>query len=92
MRKHPHCDEWESYSVFYTWSVYNGYTNDAILRPIDESIPYGPNNCVWYTSEKVIEIDKKRADEWNAVVNRIRKHFDMPPLAGTSYEENNHGE
>lgn len=88
MRKHPHIDLWESYSVFYTWSVYNGYTGEAILRQIDKSLPYGPDNCVWYTSEKVVDIDKKRAEEWNAVVNRIRKHYGMPPLK----EENNHGE
>lgn len=96
MRKHPHIDLWESYSVFHTWSVYNGYTLGSWLRRIDETLPYGPDNCVWYiTDDNDRPLDaeeRKRADEWNAVVNRIRKHYGMPPLSGTSYEENNNGE
>lgn len=90
MRKHPHIIEWESYSVFHAWSVYNGYTNDAILRRINEDLPYDPDNCEWYTQEKVVEIDKKRVDEWNAVVNRIRAHYGMPPIGID--KENNDGE
>lgn len=88
MRKHPHIIEWESYSVFHTWAVYNGYTVEAWLRRIDESQPYAPENCVWYTSEEDAPVDQKRADEWNAVVNRIRKHYGMPPI-GIDKENNN---
>lgn len=90
MRKHPHIIEWESYSVFHTWAVYNGYTLDSWLRRIDESQPYAPENCVWYTSEEDAPVDQKRADEWNAVVNRIRKHYGMPPIGID--KENNNGE
>ena len=90
MRKHPHIDLWESYQVFYTWSMYNGYTVEAWLRRIDDTLPYGPDNCAWYIPEKEQSFtaeEKERADEWNKVVNRIRKHFGMPPLEGTSYGE-----
>lgn len=90
MRKHPHIDLWESYQVFYTWSMYNGYTIEAWLRRIDESLPYGPDNCTWYVHEKEQPLsseEKARADAWNKVVNRIRKHYGMPPLEGTSYAE-----
>jgi hypothetical protein len=84
VRKHPHCDAWESYAVFYEWSTYNGYTPDAALRLIDRSKPYGPDNCEWYISD-TMKIDYERAAEWDAVVNRIRKQLGMPPLEGTNY-------
>lgn len=86
-RRHPHCESWESYSVFYEWSVYNGYTPDAVLRLIDKDKPYGPDNCEWYISEKTMKIDYARAAEWNAAINRIRKRLGMEPLEGTSYAD-----
>ena len=87
VRKHPHCEEWNYYPAFYTWAVYNGYTVGAWLRLVDENKPYDPDNCVWYTKDmdEDTPIDWKRADEWNAVVNRIRRNLGMPPLEGTDY-------
>ena len=83
LRAHPHCEEWDSYKVFYTWAVYNGYTLDAWLRRIDENEPYGPDNCKWITNEKVHSPDDARAKEWNDVINNIRKNLGLPPLEGT---------
>ncbi len=85
VRKHPHCEEWDYYPTFYDWAIHNGYTLGAPLRLIDKSKPYSPKNCVWYADEKDMTIDEARAAEWNAVVNRIRKHYGMPPLEGTNY-------
>lgn len=91
MKKHPHCESWESYAMFYNWAVYNGYTPGARLQPIDVSQQYGPDNCVWCGTDDADRVltpeEQKRADEWNTVVNRIRKRLGMPPLEGTSYAD-----
>lgn len=83
IRKRPHCEQWESFLPFYNWSVKNNYSLGAKLRLIDKEKPYCPENCVWY-SPKLDEDDPppppKWADEWNKTVNRIRKHYGMPPL------------
>lgn len=89
VRKHPHCDEWNDFQTFYTWAMQNGYALGTWLRLIDESKPYCPSNCEWHLSG--ISYEKKSADcewiyDWNATVNRIRKHYGMPPLEGTEYD------
>jgi hypothetical protein len=83
LRAHPHCEEWESYQVFYTWAIYNGYSLGAWLRLIDPEKPYGPDNCHWILDDKASAPDPTRAKEWNDAINRIRKNLGMPPLEGT---------
>lgn len=88
IRMNPHCEEWDSFPGFYNWAMKNGYTLSAWLRLVDALGPYCPENCVWYFPGE----DKwKRAntdswiEKWNRSVNRIRKHYGMPPLEGTDY-------
>ena len=85
-RKHPHCEEWEYFPAFYNWAMQSDYEVGWWLRRIDINKPYEPGNCVWYPSganEKTVS--PEWIDNWNKTVNRIRKHYGMPPLEGTKY-------
>ena len=80
MRRYPHCEEWNHFPTFYEWAMQNGYKLGAWLSKIDDDKPFEEKNCVWYFLS-----DEKRVADWNRAVNRIRKHYGMPPLEGTKY-------
>ena len=89
MRKSPHCEEWDDFIGFYTWAMQSDYVLGAWLRLHDEGEMYCPDNVFWYfpgSTEDVIPT-LEWADEWNKTVNRIRKHYGMPPLRGTDYDD-----
>lgn len=81
VRKKPHTSAWDSFPIFYEWAVNSGCTPNAKLLLVDTTLPYSPDNCVWEDDDA--KRAAERAAEWNAVVNRIRKQFGMPPLEGT---------
>jgi hypothetical protein len=86
VRKKPHYEEWDDFTVFYNWALQSGYTIGAWLRRLDMRKPFTPDNSIWYISgESEKNIPPEWADGWNKTVNRIRKHYGMPPLEGTSY-------
>ena len=86
IRRLPHCNEWDTFPAFYEWAMQSGYTLGAWLRIIDRTDPYSPDNCWWHTpGDTDEEISYEWADSWNKTVNRIRKHYGMPPLEGTTY-------
>ena len=86
VHKKPHDTEWDDFPGFYEWAMSSGFEPDSRLRLIDSEQPYSPNNCTWENKPNEKDtISKARAAEWDAVVNRIRKHFGMEPLEGTSY-------
>ena len=88
IRRHPHCDEWTDYQTFYEWALREGYKIGDWLVLLDPDKPYGPDNCKWHMAHYA---DPPPSDytawvyEWNVTVNRIRKHYGMPPLEGTNY-------
>lgn len=83
---YPHIESWGYFPTFYEWAMQSGYEIGAWLRRIDTKGPYSPDNCVWYTPQEEKEyIPQEWADGWNKAVNRIRKHYGMPPLRGTTY-------
>lgn len=88
LRRYPYCEEWDRFPAFYNWAMQNGFIIGTRLQRIDDSQPYGPDNCEWYVPRKMTDdpaVSQKWADEWNKTVNRIRKHYGMPPLEGTEY-------
>lgn len=89
-RSNPHCEEWEWFPAFYNWSMSNGYALGLRLRLKDESQPYCPENCVWRPARGVYDNTFDAESwiyDWNISVNRIRKHYGMPPLEGTNYAD-----
>lgn len=88
LRRYPYCEEWEDFPAFYEWSMRAGYSIGDWLRLIDSDKPYGPTNCVWYSTTRAENPPPDMLaweDDWNRAVNRIRKHYGMPPLRGTNY-------
>lgn len=86
VQKAPHCEEWDNFPVFHDWAIKNGYAIGSWLCMVDKNKPYEPSNCVWYVPGKDEKnVQPSWADKWNNTVNRIRKHYGMPPLEGTEY-------
>lgn len=47
------CEEWKNnFSVFYEWSIQNGYKDDLSIDRIDVNGNYHPENCRWATSKQ----------------------------------------
>ena len=85
MRKSAHCEEWDFFPTFYEWSINEGYEDGAWLMRDDKNAPFDPDNCFWYHPCTESRISQEFVDKWNETVNRIRKHYGMPPLEGTEY-------
>ena len=86
IRRSPCCEEWDYYPTFYNWAMQNGYSIGAGLQRTNKDDPYSPDNCYWkFDNECQKRCPEKWTDLWNKTVNRIRKHYGMPPLEGTNY-------
>lgn len=82
INKFPHCKEWECFPTFYEWAMENGYEVGTWLNRDDNDKPYSPDNCIWYKpqSDGISPEWAEWIKRWNKTVNRIRKHYGMPPL------------
>ena len=81
MNKGERCEEWKHFPAFYEWAVSHGYEDGAWLAKHDKSKPFSPENCSWYIpTKKYQDIPPEMVAKWNETVNRIRKHYGMPPL------------
>ena len=86
IHRSPHCEEWEYFPTFYKWAMQSGYRVGAWLQKVDANEPYEASNCIWYyPGGDKKNVPRSWADKWNETVNRIRKHYGMPPLEGTEY-------
>lgn len=86
VRQKPHPPEWDFFPNFYEWALSGGFEPGAKLCLLNAKQPYSTDNCVWEVKNDEDAYNKARAAKWNATVNRIRKHFGMEPLEGTSYD------
>lgn len=85
-----HDEQFENYADFYGWAINNGYTIGSKLCRIDDTKPYGPDNCMWKTKEvrreeseaerKKRTGDNARIRAWNKTVNKLRVACGKPPF------------
>jgi hypothetical protein len=81
-RDKPHSPEFDDFPRFYEWAIKAGYRDvGETLRRKDETLPYSPDNCYWVKANTICP--DEWIEKWNETVNRIRRHYGMPPI-GTS--------
>lgn len=82
IRTCPHDPAWDNFQVFYTWIMKEGYMLGSSIRRKDESLLYGPANAIVRrpASEECWELEWCK--KWDKTVNKLRKHFGLPPLKG----------
>lgn len=89
-------EDFQKFPDFLDWAIRTGYEVGDYLRRLDESQPYGPENCYWEhrgTKSKMnpaYELrreHRERAYEWNRVVNRIRRYVGLEPFPETEEEQ-----
>ena len=69
----------DSFGEFCNWSVANGYEYGTVLRRIDPSLAYSPDNCIWselqYRKKFTQSELKEYIARWDNFVNPIRERF-----------------
>ena len=46
------CNEWNDFTIFYSWAINNGYRDDLSIDRIDVNGNYCPENCRWTTQSE----------------------------------------
>lgn len=80
----------EKFPDFYKWAMQT-YELGAKLERYNPDKPYSPENCYFVPPKRVVHVftekQKEWIHDWNSAANRIRKHYNMSPLPGTTYED-----
>ena len=88
-------EEFRKFPGFKEWAIRTGYEIGDSLRRIDETKPFGPDNCVWVKRRTNIKEEPKalhapgvvlRALEWNRAVNPLRRAAGLEPFPETEDE------
>lgn len=84
-------DLFVDYPRFFRWAMANGFRCGSRLRRHNPDAPYGPDNCSFNYKDlenQYLNPDlKRRANEWNRTVNRIRRFYKMRPFEVYDEEE-----
>ena len=79
---YPCTPDFLDFKKFYDWAMKSGWDGKANLKRFNECDPFDVENCYWDfpdETDRDKEIQKSIA-AWNNTVNRIRKHYGMPPV------------
>lgn len=82
------CEEWNDYSIFRSWALNNGYTDELSIDRINSNGNYEPSNCRW-ANDKVQMNNQTR----NRKILFEGKEYTMSQLAekfGLSYSAMQH--
>lgn len=47
------CNEWSDFETFLSWALNNGYKDNLVLKRIDVSKNYCPENCCWVSKDEL---------------------------------------
>ena len=86
IRRSPHAPEFEQFPDFYQWAMDNHYESSDRIVLINCEKPFSPDNCKFKHCSVTMKCDEQWVAEWNRTVNRLRKHWGLPPLEGTTYD------
>lgn len=65
------CNEWSNdFSLFYDWSIYNGYNEKLTIDRIDNNKNYEPSNCRWATR---VQQSRNKSDNVYIEINGVTK-------------------
>lgn len=70
---------WEDFSGFSQWAMAHGWTPSSHLTKHDQDLPHSPENSFF---SEFSPADRELLDRWDATVNKLRKHYGLPPLGG----------
>lgn len=74
----------QDYESFCKWAEDTGYVEGQKLVRLDTEKAFGTDNCIWINPDEDLRVEltqeQKRAQEWDEVVNRIRRHYGMEPI------------
>ena len=83
--------EFKQYETFCQWALETGFTGVETLMRKDRKGPFTKENCCWSIKppSPAYGSDKHWCEQWNKLVNSIRKAYGMEPL---KTEDNEDGE
>lgn len=80
VRKSEHSAIFDEFPRFYEWAMDAGFAVGYKLVLIDNQKPFTPENCTFKEIGTPDLERQKQIDDWNRVVNSLRKQWGLPPL------------
>lgn len=79
------CDKWNSFVLFASWAIQNGYQDNLTIARIDNNGDYEPSNCRWATHEE--QVNNRLLGEY-VIINGVKKTFNVRKRSTWEYRIN----